>query len=109
MLQVLEKLGLQHAYEHFEKERITPDIVCNLSVQEFEAVGISNRAEMLKITIGCVKFGRFPPNRIQGNVGPPMFDIPKSTIENLLENNCEISDMVSEKTISRRMALFGLS
>ncbi|XP_052719456.1 uncharacterized protein LOC128191439 [Crassostrea angulata] len=114
MLQVLEKLGLQHAYEHFEKEKITPDIVCKLSVQEFEAVGISNRAEMMKIRIECVKFGRFPPNRIQGNVGPPMFDIPKSTIENLLENNFEISDiatllLVSERTIYRRMALFGLS
>lgn len=98
MLQVLEKLGLQHAYEPFEKQKITPDIVCNLSVKEFEAVGISNRAEMLKIRIECVKFGQFPPNRIQGNVGPPMFDIPKSTIENLLENSCEISDIGLSKS-----------
>lgn len=78
-----------------KKENITPDIVCKLSVQEFEAVGISNRAEMMKIRIEFARFGRFPPNRIQGNVGPPMFDIPKSTIENLLENNFEISDIVA--------------
>lgn len=43
-----------------------------------------------------------------------MFDIPKSTIENLLENNFEISDiatrlLVSKRTIYRRMALFELS
>lgn len=43
-----------------------------------------------------------------------MFDIPKSTIENLLEVNFEISDiatllLVSEMTIYYRMALFGLS
>lgn len=43
-----------------------------------------------------------------------MFDIPKSTIENLLEVNFEISDiatllLVSEMTIYHRMALFGLS
>lgn len=56
MLQILEKLGLQHAYKHFEKEKkITPDIVSKLSVQKFEAVGISNGAEMMKIRIECVR------------------------------------------------------
>lgn len=105
MLQILEKLGLQ-LWTFWKRKKITPGIVCKLSVQEFEAVGISNGAEMIKIRIECVQFGRFPPNRIKGNVGPPMFDIPKSTI--CLKNNFEISDiatllLVSERTIYRRM------
>jgi hypothetical protein len=69
---------------------------------------------MMSLRIECVKYSGFQSNRIQGNVGPPVFNIPKSTLENLLENDFEIADiakllLVSERTIYRRMTVFGLS
>jgi hypothetical protein len=42
MQNVLQKPGLKHAYVHFEREKITPDIVSLLSSHELEAIGISD-------------------------------------------------------------------
>ncbi|CAC5365815.1 unnamed protein product [Mytilus coruscus] len=91
MLSVLKKVDLKHAFVHFEREKITPNIVGMLSRHELEALG-----------------------KIQGSSGPPKFDIDKSTLQNLLDNGFLISDvakllLVSERTIYRRMAQFDLS
>jgi len=109
MLNVLQKLG----YVHFEREKITPDIVSLLSRHELEAIGISNPADMMKLRIECVKYGTSAPQKIHGG-GPPKFNIDRSLLEYLLNNDFQILDIakllrVSERTVYRRMAQFGLS
>ncbi|VDI27398.1 Hypothetical predicted protein [Mytilus galloprovincialis] len=42
MLNVLQKLNLQQAFPNFEREKITPDIVCRLSTHEMEILGVSS-------------------------------------------------------------------
>ncbi|CAG2217502.1 unnamed protein product [Mytilus edulis] len=114
MLSVLKKVDLKHAFVHFEREKITPNIVGMLSIHELEALGVSNSADMMKLRIECIKYGTIKPKKIQGSSGPPKFDIDKSTLENLLDNGFLISDvakllLVSERTIYRRMAQFDLN
>lgn len=114
MFNVLKKLGLQRNFESFNREKITPEIVCKLSAHDFEILGISNRADMMKLRIECVKYGPCSPNRLKINNGFSMFDIPKFYLDNLLENGFKIADIanllqVSESTIYRRMVRYGLS
>lgn len=114
MLNVLQKLNLQQAFPNFEREKITPDIVCRLSTHEMEILGVSSRADMMKLRTECVKYGTSAPNKINSECGPPKFDIPKSVLKSVLENGFKISDIskllsVSESTIYRRMSQFGLS
>ncbi|VDI05644.1 Hypothetical predicted protein [Mytilus galloprovincialis] len=42
MLSILKKVDLKHAFVHFEREKITPNIVGMLSRHELEALGVSN-------------------------------------------------------------------
>lgn len=86
-----------------------------LSTYKLETIGISNRSEMMKLRIECVKCGTSKPNRIHENsIGPPLFSIPRSTLENLIDNGFQISDIakllqISKSTVYRIMAQFGLS
>ena len=113
MQNVLQKPGLKHAYVHFEREKITPDIVSLLSSHELEAIGISNPSDMMKLRIECVKYGASAPQKIHGS-GPPKFNIDRSLLEYLLDDDFQVLDIakllrVSERTVYRRMAQFGLS
>ncbi|VDI81380.1 Hypothetical predicted protein [Mytilus galloprovincialis] len=79
-----------------------------------EILGVSSRADMMKLRTECVKYGTSAPNKINSECGPPKFDIPKSVLKSVLENGFKISDIskllsVSESTIYRRMSQFGLS
>ena len=111
---VLEDLNLQMFCDRFKAEKITPDIVCKLSAHEMEALGISSRADMMRLRTECVKYGTDKPTRVHAHCGSPVYDIPKPVLENLLENGCIVSYIskllsVSESTIYRRMTQFGLS
>ena len=114
MEQVLVDLNLQAYTNQFTKEKITPDIICKLSSYEMEALGVSSRADMMRLRTECVKYGTDTPQRIDSQCGPPTFFIPKSILQNFLENGYEIAYIskllnVSQRTIYRRMAAFGLS
>ncbi|CAG2202812.1 unnamed protein product [Mytilus edulis] len=114
MEHVLQDLNLKAYTKTFIDEKITPDIVCKLSSHEMEALGVSSRADMMRLRTECVKYGTDKPQRVRSQCGPPNFDIPKSILENFLENGCEVSYIsklltVSQSTIYRRMAAFGLS
>lgn len=114
MLTVLKKLGLQYAYANFERENISPDIVCLLSKHNLECLGISISTDMVRLRSECIKYGNSKPLKIGGNCGAPKFDIDKLTLDSLLDCGFLISDIgkllqVSERTIYRRMAQFGLS
>ncbi|CAG2220793.1 unnamed protein product [Mytilus edulis] len=114
MLTVLRKVGLQEVYESFEREAITPDIISLLSKQNLQFLGIPNATDMMRLRAECVKYGKSKPQKIGGYSGAPKFDIDKLTLDSLLDCGFQISDiakllLVSERTIYRRMAQFGLS
>lgn len=114
MLAVLQKLKLENVTERFEMEKITPDIVNKLTLDEFKQSGLYNRAEIMALRVECCKYGPQQPRRSVAGCGPPKFDIPKSILEYYLEENLTIDDIskmlsVSQSTIYRRMRHYGLS
>ena len=111
---VLKKLNLGALTEKFEAERITPDIVCKLSVREMEMLGINSRREMMSLRLECTKFGATAPKKLEGTCGAPFFFIPMFVLGNLLHEGFTIKEIstilsVSESTIYRRMRKYGLS
>ena len=63
MEQVLQDLNLKAYTKTFFDEKITPDIVCKLSSHEMEALGVSSRADMMRLRTECVKYGTDKPQR----------------------------------------------
>ena len=114
MNKILSKIGLGEFKENFEKECISPDIICQLSVQEMKILGITKREDMVKLRNECVKYGGSPPRRVRLGCGPPQFDIEMGVLEGFIDQGFLISDIanilyVSESTVYRRMRQFGLS
>ncbi|XP_069140000.1 uncharacterized protein [Argopecten irradians] len=111
---ILKKLDFDHAYNNFEREKITPDIVGKLSAVELGTLGIVNSSDMMKLRTECVKYGHTPPAKVSLDGRAPVFDLPKCTLEYLLDNGFQISDIckilqVSESTVYRRMRAYNLS
>ena len=111
---VLKKLKLQYLTEKFQTEHITPDIVCKLSVQEMEMLGIHSRSDMMSLRIECTKFGGEAPKKLEGTCGAPIFFIPQSVLGDLLQEGFTIKEIswilaVSESTVYRRMRQYRLS
>ena len=114
MSSVLKKVNLGYLEEKFQQEKITPDLVCKLSVQELESLGLTSRRDMMALRIDCATFGGEAPRKVKATCGAPSFSIPKCVLENLLGEGFTIKEIstilsVSESTIYRRMSLFGLS
>jgi len=90
----------------FEKEKITPDIVCKLSMQEMRHLGIKDNRDMMRLRVECLKHGgSFIPQQ--------KCDISKETLERLIDSGFKIREIatllhISEKTVYRRMNQFGL-
>ena len=66
MHEVLKKLHMEHLFEKFESEKITPDIIGSLSSYEMEYLGITCRNRMMALSqtadygsfrqdLGCAK------------------------------------------------------
>ena len=114
MSSVLKKVNLGSLSEKFEREKITPGLVCKLSLQDLESLGVTSRSDVMALRIECSSFGGQVPKKIQANFGAPSFSIPKCVLENLLGEGFTISEIatilsVSERTIYRRMSQFGFS
>ncbi|KAH3895650.1 hypothetical protein DPMN_019815 [Dreissena polymorpha] len=114
MNEILNKLGLSGVCETFEREKITPDIVSKLSAHEMEMLDISNRTDMMRLRIESNKHGCFKPSKDASLGGAPQLNIPKTVLENLVENGFKSIDIarllaVSERTVYRRMMRYGLS
>ena len=104
---ILENLHLSLHTHAFQRDKITPDIVCHLS--RYECLGISNSSETMKIRTECIKYA---PARTQTQQNS--FDISKQLSEDLLDSGFKISEISkllsnSERTFYRRMAFFELS
>jgi len=114
MERVLQKVGLERCIEAFNNENITPDIVWKISLYDMRCVGLSNRTEIMKLRTACVSYGSTKPIMEKGNSGVvPSYQIPKETLEILINIGFEISEIaqllsVSESTVYRRMRVFGL-
>ena len=113
MSSVLKKVNLGYLEEKFQQEKITPDLVCKLSVQELESLGLTSRRDMMALRIECATFGGEAPRKVKATCGAPSFSIPKCVLENLLGEGFTIKEIstilfVSESNIYRRMSLFGL-
>ena len=84
MSSVLKKADLGYLEEEFQQEKITPDVVCKLSVQELESLGLTCRRDMMALRIECATFGGEAPRKVKATCGAPSFSIPKCVFENLL-------------------------
>ena len=65
MEQVLQDFNLKAYTKTFIDEKIMPDIVCKLSSHEMEALGVSSRADMMRLRTECVKYGTDKPQRVE--------------------------------------------
>ena len=104
---------MEHLFEKFENEKITPDIIGSLSSYEMEYLGITCRNRMMALRTECVKYGGKHPEKITHSVGAPSYDIPKNVVEDLLADGFSTKEVamllsVSESTIYRRMSIYGL-
>ena len=111
---ILKRQNLTNLTEVFEKEKITPDVVPLLSASEMKQLGVSNSSDMMSLRMECSIYGKRKPRRNRLGSGAPEFNIPKSVLENHLEEGFKIKEIasmlsVSESTIYRRMQSYGLS
>lgn len=113
MLSVLTKLKMEYLEENFIREKITPDIVGLLSSYDLQCLGVRCRNDMVLLRKECVNYGCQSPIKIYNGTGAPTYDLPKDLIEELLIDGFSIKEIstllsVSERTIYRRMASYGL-
>ena len=109
MYNVLKKLGLSDRRARFFEEKISTDIVCYLSIEDFLKLGLTDRNAIMSLRIECSTFGLCTPQRA---VGTNKFVIPKILIENLIDDGFSVKEMsnilcVSERTVLRRMVEYG--
>ena len=114
MFSVLQKVKLGYLEEKFRQEKITPDLVCKLLVQELQSLGVTSRSDIIALRIECATFVGEAVKKTQASCGALSFSIPNSVPQNLLGEGFtirEISAMlsVSESTIYRRMSQFEVS
>ena len=114
MDEVLEKLKLGRFIDKFTEQKISPDIICKLSLQEFAMLGINNRQDIMALRIACSTYGEKPPAMLYSFCGAPQFLIPKSVLECWLDEDFTITEIsrllsVSESTVYRRLREYGLS
>ena len=83
MNDVLKKLGLSNHRAKFVEEKMSTDIVCYLSIEDFLKLGLADRNAIMSLRIECSTFGLFTPQRA---VGTNKFVIPKILIENLIDD-----------------------
>ena len=114
MVDVLEKLGLLQFIPKFLEEKITPDIVCELSSHEFRLPVIADSDDITSLHVYCSKYGRCTPQKLSSQYGALKFKIPKYILENLLEDGFTIKETpviicVAERTIYRQVNEYNLS
>ena len=107
---VLKTLGLSHHRARFVEEKISTDIVCYLSIEDFLKLGLTDRNAIMSLRIECSTFVFCTPQRV---VGSDKFVILKILIENLIDDGFSVKEMcnilcVSERTVLRRMVQYDL-
>lgn len=108
---VLRKVGLEACLQNFLHEKISPDLVCKLSMPELNMLGVYNSSDMMKLRTKCIKYG---PMKNQTSPQEPKYNIPKEVIESLLQSGFRVHEIakllsVSERTVYRRMSKYDIS
>ena len=110
MEEILKKLDLSVHSARFVKKKISPDIVCKLSIKNFHNPGINDRNATIALTIACSTFDSYTPKK---GSHTNKFVIPQIFLENLIQEGFTVRVIsaitgVSEKTICRRMTEYDL-
>ena len=63
MEEILKKLDLSARSVRFVEEKISPDIVCKLSIENYHNLGINDRNAIVSLRIACSTFGSYTPKR----------------------------------------------
>ena len=105
---VLKMLGPSDHRARFVEEKISTDIACYLSIEDFLKLGLSDRNAIVSLRIECSTFSLCTPQR---TVGTNKFVIPKILIENLFDDGFSVKEMsnilcVSERTVLRHMVVW---
>lgn len=111
---VLEKLKLGNLSESFKEEKISPDIVCKMSLYDFHRLGLHNNTQIMALRMECTKYGSGKPVMNQDEFGHVKYEIPKEVLQSYLMEDFTIAEVatmfsVSESTIYRWMRCYGLS
>jgi len=110
LLSVLRKLGLEKLSDRFIEEKISKDIICKLSLEDFRTLGLVDRHVIMKIRTECIRYGSKNSKKIQGT---KKYVITKTQIQNLRDEGFTIHEIcsilgVSERTIYRRMEEYAI-
>ena len=82
MAEILKKLDLSAHSVRSVDEKISPDIVCKLSIKGFHNLGFKDHNTIMSLRIACSTFGSYTLKRdCQTN----KFVIPKIFLENLIQ------------------------
>ena len=110
----LKKVGFSHVIANFTREKITPDIVLKLSLNDFQLLGITNRKIIMELRVECSVFGSDAPYKHPGDLGDALkFCIPKELMQDLVDEGFTVKEMskllnVSERTVYRRMSDYNI-
>ena len=99
---ILNKNCFRNLVEVFEREEITLDMVLLLSVSEMNQSDINNRSVIMNLLMECAMPGKRKPQKERLGSGAPEIDIPKSVLENHLEEGFMIKD-ISSIWLARRV------
>ena len=110
MEEILKKLDLSEHSVRFVEEKISPDIVCKLSIEDFHNLGINDRNAIMHLRISCSTFVSYTPKR---GCHTSKFVIPKIFLENLIKGGFTVREIsaiagISERTIYKPMTEFDL-
>ena len=111
MEEILKKLDLSAHSVRFVKEKISPDVVCKLSIEDFHNLGINDHNAIMSLRIACSTFGPYTPKR---GCHTNKFVIRKIFLENLIQEGFTVRELsaiagVSERTIYRRMTEYDVT
>ena len=82
MEEILKKLDLSAHSVRFVEEKISPDIVCKLSIENFHNLVINDRSAIMSLGTACSTFGSYTPKR---GCHSNKFVIPEIFFENLIQ------------------------
>ena len=110
MEEILKKLDLSAHSVRFVEEKISPDILCKLSIENIHNLGINDRNAIISLWIACSTFGSYSPKR---GCHTNKFVIPKIFLEILIQEGFTVREIsaitgVSERTIYRHMTEYDL-
>ena len=73
MAKILHEISLSEFAESFQREKITPDIVPKLSLEDFLKLGLTNRAKILNLRTKCCFYGSLSPTKFINDFGKAPF------------------------------------